>query len=151
MRHRLYHERDARTRAGSNAMGGVYAAVASVLLVGATAGVLALADSSAPTVDAQVVFAAAPPAMTSLAANAVAVQSPSFDAVPDVDAESVSPNEAEAGGHDPHVASPEGWPVYSRGAAAVAFPVSHTTLVIRPADFRPMTARAPVAPILVRH
>ena len=152
MRHRLFHERETLSRRRSYARGGVYATAASVVLVAATAALFAVADQRTPIVEAQVVLAAAPPAFSSLAANSFVVESaPSLPPSADERSDAVAPIEADAKGHDPHVASPEGWPVYSRRAAAVAFPASHTTLVVRPADFRPIVSRTPVAPILTRH
>jgi hypothetical protein len=153
MRHRLFHERDAAAaRRHGAGMGGVFGAAASIVLVAAAAGLMALAGNRTPIVDGQVVFAAAPPAITSLAAHSFAVASvPALEPASGAAPETVAPIEAEAKGHDPHVAGPAGWPVYSRGAAAVAFPASHTTLVVRPAEFRPIVARVPVAPILIRH
>jgi hypothetical protein len=151
MRHRLYHERDA-VRGRSAGMAGVYVTAASVVFVAAVAGLLAVGGGRTPTVEGQVVFAAAPPAMTSIAANSLVVASaPSLPPAVAPAADPVAPIEADAKGHDPHVASPAGWPVYSRSAAAVAFPASHATLVARPADFRPIASRARVAPILIRH
>lgn len=152
MRHRLYHERDALHRRRSNGMSGVFAVAASIVLVSAAAGLFAAAASRTPIVDGDVVFAAAPPAITPLAANAVVAESaPSLSGAVRIATATVAPIQAEARGHDPHVASPEGWPVYSRRAARVAFPASHTTLVVRPTDFRPIVSRVPATPILIRH
>ena len=153
MRHRLFHERDAmaaRRGAGS----AVYAVAASILLVSAAAGTLAVAAGRTPIVDGDVVFAIAPPAISPVERNSLAAMDAPLIAIDRSKTDDVvAPIEAEAKGHDPHVASaaPSGWPVYSRPAVAVAFPASHTTLVVRPADLRSVGSRGLVAPLLVRH
>lgn len=153
MRHRLFHERDAMA-APRDAGAGVYAVAASIILLIAAAGSFALASSRTPIVDGNVVFAMAPPAISPLQTNSMVVSAapliPPFTEKTD---DIVAPIEAEAKGHDPHVAStaPSGWPVYSRGAVAAAFPAGNTTLVVRPAEFRPVGSRAVVVPLLVRH
>ena len=153
MRHRLFHERDAmavRRSAGSS----IYAVAASIVLISAAAGTFAIAAGRTPIVDGDVVFAVAPPAVSSVETNSLAAtDAPLITLSRSKTDDVVAPIEAEAKGHDPHVASaaPSGWPVYSRNAVAVAFPASHTTLVVRPADLRPVGSRAIVAPLLVRH
>jgi len=153
MRHRLYHERDAMAAERRTGLG-VYAVAASVILVSAAAGWFGIATGRTPVVDGQVVFAAVP-AITSVQANARAVSGAqpmlALDAESPRTTEEVAPIEAEAKGHDPHVANPNAWPVYSRPAVRVAFPASHTTLVVRPANFRDVGSRTPVVPLLIRH
>ena len=154
MRHRLYHERDAMAAARRSGLG-VYAVAASILFVTAAAGWFGIAASRTPIVDGQAIYAVAPPAATSVEANARAVASDepmlALAAKSSAPAEELAPIEAEVKGHDPHVASANEWPVYSRPAVRVAFPASHTTLVVRPADFRDVGSRVPVVPLLIRH
>lgn len=147
VRHRLLHVRDEgmRRRAGTAS---VYAA-ATVVLLGAGAGLFLLASQHTPEVDSQVVWVS-PPAATPLRAKALAVGAISSDALVPL-ATAAATIEAEAAGQDAHVASSAAWPVYSRGAVAVAFPGSHTSLVVTPADFRLSSTRQPAGPLLVRH
>ena len=153
MRHRLYHERDAMAAERRSGVG-VYAVAASIIFVTAAAGWFGIAAGRAPVVDGQVVFAAVP-AITSVRANARAIPSGepllALNSARSEPAEEVAPLEADVKGHDPHVASPNAWPVYSRPAARVAFPASQTTLVVRPAHFRDVGSRTPVVPLLIRH
>lgn len=149
VRHRLFHVRDeaARRRAGTSP---VYVAAATVVLLGAGAGLLLLTSGSAPELDSRIESAA--PSMTPLRAKGVAVVAEPRIALPPMDG--LSPAVAavaEADAHDPHVATAAGWPVYSRGAMAVAFPEAHTSLVVTPADFRQSGSRRSAGPQLIRH
>lgn len=151
MRHRLYHERDdlARRRAGSAS---VFAAAASFVLLVAGAGAVALVAEGTPVVNAQIVWAETPRPYTPLRSHAVAVPlAPSLPGATLKDAAPATPIQAEARGHDAHVASPAAWPVYSSGAVAVAFPASRPAIVVSPADFRRSVARPVAGPILIRH
>ncbi|HUF11853.1 MAG TPA: zf-HC2 domain-containing protein [Longimicrobiales bacterium] len=152
VRHRLFHVRDevARRRAGTSS---VYVAAATVVLLGAGAGagLLLLTSGSAPELDSRIVSAASP-SMTPLHEEGVAVAADSRIPLPPMDG--LSPAVAavaEADAHDPHVATAAGWPVYSRGAMAVAFPGAHTSLVVTPADFRQSGSRRSAGPQLIRH
>lgn len=154
VRHRLFHLRDdmARRRAGSTAL---YAAVASlVMIAGAAAIALAIEADVVPVVDSAPVWAAAPTSFTPVRVAALTVASTTaptrarLEPLPPA----VAMIASQAGAHDPHVASPAGWPVYSRAGMAVAFPGSHTSLVVTPADFRQATARRqPAGALLIRH
>lgn len=165
VRHRLFHVRDRERRRASTAA--VYAAAATVVMLGSGAAFLILASSPVPEVDAQVVWASAPAratgyqadpapepaAVTPLHAKALAVVSTETTTLAPLAAQppAVATIAAEADGHDPHVPSAAGWPVYSRGAVATAFPGAHTSLVVQPADFRNASGRANAGPLLIRH
>jgi hypothetical protein len=147
MQHRLFHVRDdmAQRRMGSASL---YVAAAAVMVITVTATMLTFLAERTPVVDGQVAWAVAPPVITPLVENAKAVRyAPALQLTePGVESD-VASIEAESKGHDPHVASPAGWPVYSRGAVAVAFPASRAAVVVRPADFRGSAHQ----PLLIRH
>ena len=153
MRHRLYHERDAMARRRT-AIPSIFAAAASVILITAGAGALAVAGLRTPVVDGGVVFAEAPPAITPLAKHATAAESApvlALAAAPlqaDPAPAAPAPEAAKAAAIDAEL---EPWPVYSRGAVAVAFPASRTSVVARPADFRPVGSRSTATPLIIRY
>lgn len=149
MRHRLFHARDdmAQRRAGSAS---AYVAVASVVLALGALGVGSYVMEETPVVEAQVVFAAAPRAYTPVQSY-VFLASATPRAAASRDEGPVSPIGAESLGHDSHLAEPLAWPVYSRDGAAAAFPKSGAELVVKPAEFRPISAVHTAGPILVRH
>jgi len=151
VQHRLFHVRDDMARRRGS-LTPAYAAAAAVLLVSATAAVLSFFAGRTPVVDGRVAWAVAPPAITQLGANARAVDAaPMLSIAAQVTQPDVASIEADAKGRDPHVANPAAWPVYSRGAVAVAFPDSRATVVVRPADFRRSSAQPQAGPLLIRH
>lgn len=154
VRHRLFHVRDdmARRRPGTASL---FAAVASVIVIAAGAAVaLAVEVEAVPVVDSAPVWAAAPVAFTPLRIEALARPDKRSSAASKLESPpaAVAMIEAEAAAHDPHIATPAGWPVYSRSAMAVAFPGAHTAVVVTPADFRQSsTRRPPAGALLIRH
>ena len=149
MRHRLYHVRDELAERRPVAAP-VYVAVASVVLAIGAAGVGSVVMGETPVVDAQVVFAAAPPAWTPVGGDilltpVVAPQTYEKDAGP------VTPLAAEVRGHDGHLATPVAWPVYSREDVAAAFSKPGADVIVKPAEFRAPSAGRSAGPILVRH
>ena len=153
MRHRLFHERDEMARRRT-AIPAIYAAAASFILVTAGAGAFAVAASRTPVVDVNVAFAAAPPAMTTVQKHAHVVEAGPTLALADFTDERSTPirvSEAPAKGDQALEAEIEPWPVYSRGAVAVAFPASRASVVARPADFRSVGSRAAATPLIIRY
>ena len=149
LRHRLYHARDEMTQPRAGSMS-IYVAAASLVLAICAAGLASFAVERTPVVDAQVVFADAPPAYTPVEANGLLATAP-VSIASDKAADGLSPIGSETFGHDAHPAYPVAWPVYSRGAVAVAFPAVRTDGATRTADFRPVGSRAPVTPLLIRY
>lgn len=145
MRHRLYHVRDEMTRRRLSPLGS-YGALASIVLVAAVAGALTFLGQRASVLEASAAaspIAGSPHAASPVEAQVVWAQAPHrFTPLQPRDVLGM-PSQAE-----PHIAH-SAWPVYSRGAAAVAFPATAAELIVRPAAFSHPPARFTAAPVLV--
>ena len=156
VRHRLYHERDAMARRRSM-LPSVYAAAAAVVLVSAGAGAYAVIEGRTPVVEGKVVVVDAPrERVTPILENSRAVDQAPTLALASVQRDAPARRSAPPV-QDPKASPADGaeveetWPVYSRGAVAVAFPAARNDGVTRTADFRPVGSRAPVTPLLIRY